>query len=67
MLSHFNVGLFNKKKQQERDAALYENTKLMNCVAEESRELNSIQMKLKRFQIIIKSLIFILLINLIFY
>ena len=47
--------LFSKiKKKQERDAALHENTKLMNCVAKESRELNSIQMKLKRFQIIIK-------------
>ena len=50
-LNRFNVGLFNKiKKKQERDAALWENTKLMNSVAEESRKLKSIQMKLKRLQ-----------------
>ena len=49
-LNHFNVGLFNKIKKQKRDAALQENTKLMNCVADESRKLKSIQMKLKRLQ-----------------
>lgn len=49
-LNRFNVGLFTKVKKQERDAALRENTKLMNCVAEESRKLKSIQMKLKRLQ-----------------
>ena len=49
-LNRFNVGLFNKIKKQERDAALCENTKLMNSVAEESRKLKSIQMKLKRLQ-----------------
>ena len=43
-LNCFNVGLFNKIKKQERDAALCENTKLMNSVAEE------IQLKLKRLQ-----------------
>ena len=47
-LNRFNVGLFTKIKKQERDAALCENTKLMNSVAEESRKLKSIQMKLKR-------------------
>ena len=59
-LHRFNVGLFNKIKKQERDAALCENTKLMNSVAEESRKLKSIQMKLKRLQITITTLIFIL-------
>ena len=49
-LNHFNVGLFNKIKKKERDAVLCENTKLMNSVAEESRKLKSIQMKLKRLQ-----------------
>ena len=49
-LNRFNVGLFNKIKKQERNAVLYENTKLMNSVAEESRKLKSIQMKLKRLQ-----------------
>ena len=49
-LNRFNVGLLNKVKKQERDAALRENTKLKNCVAEESRKLKSIQMKLKRLQ-----------------
>ena len=49
-LNRFNVGLFNKIKKQERDAVLCENTKLMNSVAEESRKLKSIQMKLKRLQ-----------------
>ena len=49
-LNCFNVGLFNKIKKQKRDAALQENTKLMNCVADESRKLKSIQMKLKRLQ-----------------
>ena len=37
-LNRFNVGLFNKVKKQERDAALRENTKLLNCIAEESRK-----------------------------
>ena len=50
-LNRFNVGLFNKIKKQKRDAALQENTKLMNCVANESRKLKSIQMKLKRLQV----------------
>ena len=49
-INRFNVGLFNKIKKQERDAALCKNTKLMNSVAEESRKLKSIQMKLKRLQ-----------------
>ena len=49
-LNRFNVGLFNKIKKQERDAVLCENTKLMNSVAEESRKLKSIQMKLKSLQ-----------------
>jgi len=49
-LKRFNVGLYNKIKKQERDAALRENTKVMNCVAEETRKLKSIQMKLKRLQ-----------------
>ena len=49
-LNRFNVGLFNKIKKQERDAVLCENTKLMNSVAEESRKLKSIQMRLKRLQ-----------------
>ena len=49
-LNRFNVGLFNKIKKQERDAALRENTNLMNCVAEGSRKLKSLLMKLKRLQ-----------------
>jgi len=49
-LKRFNIGLYNKIKKQERDAALRENTKVMNCVAEETRKLKSIQMKLKRLQ-----------------
>lgn len=49
-LKRFNVGLYNKIKKQERDVALRENTKVMNCVAEETRKLKSIQMKLKRLQ-----------------
>ena len=49
-LNRFNVGLFYKIKKLDRDAALQENTKLMTCVAEESRKLKSIQMKLKRLQ-----------------
>ena len=71
-LNRFNVGLFNKVKKQKRDAALQENTKLMNCVAEESRKLKSIQMKLKRLQAKVsnnsyKSLIFILYTDLFVY
>ena len=49
-LNRFNVGLFNKVKKQEREAALRENTKLLNCIAEESRKLKSNQIKLKRLQ-----------------
>ena len=49
-LNRFNVGLFNKIKKQERDAALRENTNLMNSVAEGSRKLKSLLMKLKRLQ-----------------
>ena len=49
-LNRFNAGLFNKIKNQKRDAALQETTKLMNWVADESRKLKSIQMKLKRLQ-----------------
>lgn len=49
-LNRFNVGLNNKIKKQEKDAALRENAKLMNCVAEENRKLKSTQMKLKRLQ-----------------
>ena len=36
-LNRFNVGLYNKIKKQEKDAALRENAKLMNCVAEENK------------------------------
>lgn len=49
-VNHFNVGLFNKIKKQEKDAALMENKKLMNCISEERRKLKSTQMKLKRIQ-----------------
>ena len=49
-LNCFNVGLYNKIKKQEKDAALRENAKLMNCVAEENRKSKSTQMKLKRLQ-----------------
>ena len=49
-LNRFNVGLYNKIKKQEKDAALRENTKLMNCLAQESRKVKSTQMKLKRLQ-----------------
>lgn len=49
-LNRFNVGLYNKIKKKEKDAALRENAKLMNCVAEENRKLKSTQMKLKRLQ-----------------
>lgn len=48
--NRFNVGLYNKIKKQEKHAALRENAKLMNCVAEENRKLKSTQMKLKRLQ-----------------
>ena len=60
-LNRFNVGLFNKIKKQKKDAALQENTKLMNCLAEESRKLKSTQMKLKRLQAMIFISIFICL------
>ena len=45
-----DLGFSIKSKKQKRDGALQENTKLMNCVADESRKLKSIQMKLKRLQ-----------------
>ena len=51
-LNRFNVGLYNKIKKQEKDAALRENANLMNCVAEENRKLKSTFRK--RFAIIIK-------------
>jgi len=49
-LNRFNVGLYNKIKKQEKDATLWENTKLVNCLAQEIRKLKSTQMKLKRLQ-----------------
>ena len=49
-LTVLTLGFSIKSRKQERCAALCENTKLMNSVAEESRKLKSIQMKLKRLQ-----------------
>ena len=46
--TRFNVGRYMKLRKEEQDRALKENTKLLNCIENEERKLETQLMKHKR-------------------